>query len=65
VKVFFSLAVPVRLLFLKLLAFLNNRLPGTGKSVLVNMIIAQLSRKYRSSPDQLAITASTGISIRN
>lgn len=34
---------------------------GTGKSVLLNMIIDQLSKKYGSASDQLAVTASTGI----
>lgn len=34
---------------------------GTGKSVLMRAIIAQLRHKYRSEPDRVAITASTGL----
>ncbi|OCT45212.1 ATP-dependent DNA helicase PIF1 [Cladophialophora carrionii] len=34
---------------------------GTGKSVLMKAIIAQLRHKYRASPDRYAVTASTGL----
>ena len=34
---------------------------GTGKSVLMRAIIAQLKHKYRKEPDRIAITASTGL----
>lgn len=34
---------------------------GTGKSVLMRAIIAQLRHKYRQEPDRVAITASTGL----
>lgn len=34
---------------------------GTGKSVLMRAIIAQLRHKYRTEPDRVAITASTGL----
>lgn len=34
---------------------------GTGKSVLMRAIIAQLRHKYRSEPDRVAVTASTGL----
>lgn len=34
---------------------------GTGKSVLMRAIIAQLRQKYKKEPDRLAITASTGL----
>lgn len=34
---------------------------GTGKSVLMRAIIAQLKHKYRVEPDRIAITASTGL----
>lgn len=38
---------------------------GTGKSVLLREIIASLRRKYSSSPDVVAVTASTGIAACN
>jgi ATP-dependent DNA helicase PIF1 len=34
---------------------------GTGKSVLMKAIIAQLKHKYRAEPDRFAVTASTGL----
>ena len=34
---------------------------GTGKSVLMRAIIAQLRHKYRQEPDRIAVTASTGL----
>ena len=34
---------------------------GTGKSVLMKAIIAQLRRKYRAEVDRFAVTASTGL----
>ncbi len=34
---------------------------GTGKSVLMRAIIAQLKHRYRKEPDRIAITASTGL----
>jgi ATP-dependent DNA helicase PIF1 len=34
---------------------------GTGKSVLMKAIIAQLRHKHRTDPDRIAITASTGL----
>ena len=34
---------------------------GTGKSVLMKAIIAQLKHKYREHPDRFAVTASTGL----
>lgn len=38
---------------------------GTGKSVLMRAIIAQLKRKYAKDPDRLAVTASTGLAACN
>lgn len=38
---------------------------GTGKSVLLREIIAALRLKYRSRPDAVAVTASTGIAACN
>jgi ATP-dependent DNA helicase PIF1 len=61
VQVFFLPEAQVLQFSITFFTFSNNRLSGTGKSVLLSMIIAELSRKYRTSPDQLAITASTGI----
>ncbi len=34
---------------------------GTGKSVLMKAIIAQLKHKFRTEPDRFAVTASTGL----
>jgi ATP-dependent DNA helicase PIF1 len=34
---------------------------GTGKSVLMRAIIAQLKHRFRKEPDRIAITASTGL----
>ena len=34
---------------------------GTGKSVLMKAIIAELRHKYRHEPDRVAVTASTGL----
>lgn len=38
---------------------------GTGKSVLMRAIIAQLKNKFKREPDRLAITASTGLAACN
>lgn len=38
---------------------------GTGKSVLMRAIIAQLKKKYAKDPDRLAVTASTGLAACN
>lgn len=38
---------------------------GTGKSVLMRAIIAQLKKKYARDPDRLAVTASTGLAACN
>lgn len=38
---------------------------GTGKSVLLREIIKNLRKKYVTSPDAVAITASTGIAACN
>ena len=38
---------------------------GTGKSVLMRQIIAQLKRKYSREPDRVAVTASTGLAACN
>ena len=38
---------------------------GTGKSVLLREIIASLRKKYASTPDAVAVTASTGIAACN
>lgn len=38
---------------------------GTGKSVLMRAIIAQLKRKHAKDPDRLAVTASTGLAACN
>lgn len=38
---------------------------GTGKSVLMRAIIAQLKRKHSKDPDRLAVTASTGLAACN
>jgi ATP-dependent exoDNAse (exonuclease V) alpha subunit len=40
-------------------------LAGTGKSVLLREIIVSLRRKYRSSADAVAVTASTGMAACN
>lgn len=38
---------------------------GTGKSVLMRSIIAQLKKKYAKDPERLAVTASTGLAACN
>ena len=38
---------------------------GTGKSVLLRYIIADLKQKYKMKPDAIAVTASTGIAACN
>lgn len=38
---------------------------GTGKSVLMRAIIAQLKKKHARDPDRLAVTASTGLAACN
>lgn len=38
---------------------------GTGKSVLMRAIIAQLKKKYAKDPERLAVTASTGLAACN
>jgi len=38
---------------------------GTGKSVLMRAIIADLRRKYSREPDRIAVTASTGLAACN
>lgn len=38
---------------------------GTGKSVLMRSIIAQLKKRYARDPDRLAVTASTGLAACN
>lgn len=38
---------------------------GTGKSVLMRAIIAQLKKKYTRDPERLAVTASTGLAACN
>ncbi|EKD14806.1 DNA repair and recombination protein pif1 [Drepanopeziza brunnea f. sp. 'multigermtubi' MB_m1] len=38
---------------------------GTGKSVLMRAIIAELRRKYMREPDRIAVTASTGLAACN
>lgn len=38
---------------------------GTGKSVLMRAIIAQLKKKYVKDPERLAVTASTGLAACN
>lgn len=38
---------------------------GTGKSVLMRSIIAQLKKKYTKDPERLAVTASTGLAACN
>jgi ATP-dependent DNA helicase PIF1 len=38
---------------------------GTGKSVLMRAIIAELKRKYAREPDRVAVTASTGLAACN
>lgn len=38
---------------------------GTGKSVLMRAIIAQLKKKYARDPERLAVTASTGLAACN
>lgn len=39
--------------------------PGTGKSVLLREIISAMKRKYKSTPDAVAVTASTGMAACN
>jgi ATP-dependent DNA helicase PIF1 len=38
---------------------------GTGKSVLMRSIIAELRKKHSSNPDRIAVTASTGLAACN
>ncbi|KAJ5120341.1 uncharacterized protein N7515_009729 [Penicillium bovifimosum] len=38
---------------------------GTGKSVLMREIISKLRQKYRTEPDRVAVTASTGLAACN
>jgi ATP-dependent DNA helicase PIF1 len=38
---------------------------GTGKSVLMRAIIAELRKKYRREPERVAVTASTGLAACN